>query len=245
MFLLCSSKLKRDVSGRKNLGWNTQATSFISEHGSEGCECDTLTSLISFDIFNNLAWMFSAALAPVHSLCFDYSPDPGSLVSLVKWLSFQPSKLTLWECKIFRTFSLQLFFFLILEAGTTFSFTQFTWLAFSTSVGCQELPPHDTLQNECISCWNLTPRLFTCLSAPLLLLRVGFDKQKDTAAVITALWGCLGHCGNTVISQSVFGEQILRGKDGGAVTVACGICCDLSLQILTRFPHLLMLCPTC
>lgn len=123
MFLLCSSKLKRDVSGRKNLGWNTQATSFISEHGSEGCECDTLTSLISFDIFNNLAWMFSAAPAPAHSLCFDYSPDPGSLVSLVKWLSFQPSKLTLWECKIFRTFSLQLFFFLILEAGTTFSFT--------------------------------------------------------------------------------------------------------------------------
>lgn len=123
--------------------------------------------------------------------------------------------------------------------------SQFTWLAFSTSVGCQELPPHDTLQNERISCWNLTPRLFTCLSAPLLLLRVGFDKQKDTAAVITALWGCLGHCGNTVISQSVFGEQILRGKDGGAVTVACGICCDLSLQILTRFPHLLMLCPTC
>lgn len=104
MFLLCSSKLKRDVSGRKNLGWNTQATSFISEHGSEGCECDTLTSLISFDIFNNLAWMFSAAPAPAHSLCFDYSPDPGSLVSLVKWLSFQPSKLTLWESKIFRTF---------------------------------------------------------------------------------------------------------------------------------------------
>lgn len=62
------------------------------------------------DIFSNLTWMFSTAPAPAHSLCFDYSSDPGSLVSLVKWLSFQPSKLTLWECKIFRTFSLQLFF---------------------------------------------------------------------------------------------------------------------------------------
>lgn len=99
------------------------------------------------------------------------------------------------------------------------------------------------LKSECISCWNLTPRLFICLSFPPLLLRVGFDKQKDTAAVITAPWGCLGHCGNTVISQSVLEEQNLKSKDEGALSVAHGFCCDLSFQVLTRFPHLLMLRP--
>lgn len=37
-----------------------------------------------------------------HLLCFDYSLGQASLDSQFKWLSFQSSKITLPECKIFR-----------------------------------------------------------------------------------------------------------------------------------------------
>lgn len=77
---------------QKNLGWFFLVTSFFL---SMSLKCANTTSS---------AWLFRAVTAPAHPLCFDCSLGQISLVSLFKWFSFQSSKLTLQEYKIFRLF---------------------------------------------------------------------------------------------------------------------------------------------
>lgn len=97
--------------------------------------------------------VFRAVTASARLLCFDYSLSQASLVSQVKWFSFQPSKFPLPECKIFRCVfpSLELFSD-SLAADMTFSCTWFTLLAVLTSAGCYKLLFCDTFLSELISC---------------------------------------------------------------------------------------------